>query len=254
MGDVVDRVGDEVDRDDVDLAALDPDRRQPRRQHPPRPLQRLEEVVGPVDLVDLAAARVADDDPRPVDAPGPGRFADQPLGLVLGAEVGVGVEPFGLLEHVLAPLALVETGGGDRADLVKAARVERPGQLQRVPRPLDVGELLGLGVGGDVVDRRQMEEVVDLAPHLDHVLLGHRETGLAEVAGDRDDASAVGAPGGAQLLQPAARPGPDQGVDRALALQQPVDQVAADETSGAGDEIAHRQPGYLAFAGLSQKA
>ena len=71
VGDVVDRVGDEVDRDDVDLAALDADRRQPGGQHPPRPLQQLEEVVGAVDLVDLAGPRVADDDPRPVDAPGP---------------------------------------------------------------------------------------------------------------------------------------------------------------------------------------
>ncbi len=97
VGDVVDRVGDVVDRDDVDLAALDADRRQPGRQHPARLLQQLEEVVGPVHLVDLTAARVADDDAGPVDPPGPRAFlAHDPLGLVLGAEVGMGVELFGL--------------------------------------------------------------------------------------------------------------------------------------------------------------
>ena len=173
VGDVVDRVGDVVDRDDVDLAAFDPDRRQPGRQHPPHLLQQLEHVVGAVDLVDLPRVRVADDDPRPVDAPGPGRLlADDPLGLVLGAEVRVGVELFGLLEHVLAPLAAVEAGGGDRADLVEAARVDRARQFDRVARALDVGDLLGLGVGLHVVDRRQVEEVVDRAAQGDQVLLG----------------------------------------------------------------------------------
>ncbi len=245
VGDVVDRRGDVVDRDDVDLAAFDPDGRQPGGQHPARPLQCLEEVIGPVDLVDLTGSRVADDDPRPVDAPGAGRFAHQPLGLVLGPEVGVVVEPLRLLEHVLVPPALVETRGGDRADLVEAAGLDRTGELERVPGPLDVGDLLGLGTGGDVVDRGEMEKVLDLAPHRHQVLLGDRQPGLGQVAGHRDDPRPVGAPGVAQLLQPAPRSSPHQGVDRALALQQPVDQIAADESSGAGHEVAHRVPAYL---------
>ncbi len=217
-----------------------PDRRQPRRQHPPRPLQRLEEVVGPVDLVDLPRARVADHDPRPVDAPGPRAFlADQPLGLVLGAEVGVRVQAFGLVEHVLAPLALVKTGRGDRADLVEAAGLDRARQLDRVPGALDVGDLLRFGAGGDVVDRRQVEEVVDLAAHRHQVLLGDAEAGLGEIARDRDDARPVGSPAGPQLLQPPPRAGSDKRVDRPLALQQSLDQVAADEAGCAGDEVAH---------------
>ncbi len=97
VGDVVDRRGDVVDRDDVDLAPLDPDRRQPGGQHAAQLLQQLEHVVGAVDLVDLARPRVADDDPRPVDAPGAAAFlAHDPLGLVLGAEVRMRVEVFGL--------------------------------------------------------------------------------------------------------------------------------------------------------------
>ena len=241
VGDVVDRVGDVVDRDDVDLAALDADRRQPGRQHPARLLQQLEAVVGPVDLVDLAGARVADDDARPVDAPGTrALLAHDPLGLVLGAEVGMGVEPFGLLEHVLAPLALVQAGDGDRADLVEAARLDRAGEFDRVAGALDVGDLLRLGAGGHVVDRGQVEEVVDVAAQGQQVLLGDAEAGLGEVAGDRHDPRPVGPEGGAQLLEPAARSGPHQGVDGALALEQALHQVAADESGGPGDEVVHR--------------
>ena len=221
VGDVVDRVGDEVDRDDVDLAALDADRRQPGGQHPPHLLEQLEHVIGAVDLVDLAGPRVADDDPRPVDAPGPGRLlAHDPLGLVLGAVVGVGVELFGLVEHVLAPFAAVEAGGGDRADLVEAAGLDRARQFDRVAGALDVGDLLRLGVGGHVVDRRQMEEVVDRAAQGDQVLLGDPQARLGEVAGDRHDAGAVGSPARPQLLEAPPRAGPDQRVDRALPLQQ----------------------------------
>ena len=65
--------------------------------------------------------------------------------------------------------------------------------------------------------------MVDLAAHRHQVLLGDAEAGLGEVARDRDDARAVGAPAGAQLLQPAPRAGPHQRVDRALALQQALD-------------------------------
>ena len=241
VGDVVDRRGDVVDRDDVDLAPLDPDRRQPGRQHTAHLLQQLEHVVGAVDLVDLARARVADDDPRPVDAPGAAAFlAHDPLRLVLGAEVRMRVEVLGLVEHVLGPGALVEAGGGDRADLVEAAGLDRAGEFDRVARPLDVGDLLSVGAGGHVVDRRQVEEVVDLAAQRHQILLGDPEAGLREVAGDRHDPRPVGSPGGPQLLQAPPRTRPDERVDGALALQQTGDEVAADESGGSRDEVVHR--------------
>ena len=120
------------------------------------------------------------------------------------------VEVFGLVEHVLAPLAAVEAGGGDRADLVEAAGLDRGREFDRVTGPLDVGDLLRFGAGGHVVDRRQMEEVVDVAAQGDQVLLGDPEAGLGEVAGDRDDPGPVGSPGGPQLLEPPARARPGQ--------------------------------------------
>ena len=54
VGDVVHRLDDEVDRDDVDLAALDARHRHPLRDRVADPADQLEEVVGAVDLVHLA--------------------------------------------------------------------------------------------------------------------------------------------------------------------------------------------------------
>jgi hypothetical protein len=63
--DVVDRVGDEIHRHDVDAAALDAERRHPRRQHFAQLLEEGEEVVRAVDLVHLAGLANA---PRPCPA------------------------------------------------------------------------------------------------------------------------------------------------------------------------------------------
>ena len=106
---------------------------------------RLEEVVRAVDLVDVAGLRVADDEARPVDAERPLAFAaHDAFGIVLGLEVRM-VELLRLLEHVLAEHAVVEAGGGDRAHVMEAARVDGVGELDRVARALDVGDLLRFG-------------------------------------------------------------------------------------------------------------
>ena len=104
--------GHVVDRDDVRVAELEADEREPLGQRVARLLERLEEVVGPVDLVHLAGLRVADDDRRPVDAPRDARLlARDLLGLELRAVVGRR-QLLALVEHVLAEHALV--GAGDR--------------------------------------------------------------------------------------------------------------------------------------------
>ena len=54
MCDLDDRVGDEINRHDVRLADLRADQRQPRGEDVACAADRLEEVVGAVDLVDLA--------------------------------------------------------------------------------------------------------------------------------------------------------------------------------------------------------
>jgi hypothetical protein len=77
----------------------------------------------------------------------------------------------GLLEHVLGERPAVQTGRGDRADLVEVLHVQRLGELQRMPRALDIGDALGVDVGGQVVDGGEMEEVLDVPAEPVDVLL-----------------------------------------------------------------------------------
>ncbi len=240
MGDVVHRLDDEVDRDDVDLASLDARHRHPLRDGVANAADQLEEVVGPVDLVHLAGLGVADDDAGAIDPPRTRALvADHALGLVLGLEVGVGVDVLSLVEHVLAPGALVKAGRGDRADHVDAACLDRLGELDHVAGALDVGDALGLGVGGHVVDRRQVKKVVDLASEALDVGVGDPETCFGEIADDGDDAVGVGAPAVEQLFQATLGALADKDVDRALALEQKLDQIASDEAGRTGYEVAH---------------
>ncbi len=249
MSDVVHRLGDEVDRDDVDLPALDPDAGKPLWHGVAGSLQELEEVVRAVDLVHLAGLGVPDNDSRPVDPPWHLRLlADDRLGLVLGLEVGVVLDLLGLVEHVLSEGALVEAGRRDRADHVEALGVELLGELDRLTSALDVGDALALRVGGHVVDRRQVEEVVDPPPQLVDLIAAAKVL-LGKVPDHRHDPVLVRPPAAPQLLEPPARALADEHVDRALPLKQLLDQVATDETGCASDEVAHLHPSSDITAG-----
>jgi hypothetical protein len=108
-------------------------------------------------------------------------LAHEPLGLVLTAVVGVG-EGLPLIEHVLLEHALVLAGHGDRAGVVKTPDLDRVGELDHVPGALDVRPLHRLLVGGHVVDRGEVEKVVDrLGEALD------AQGRLGQVAGHRND-------------------------------------------------------------------
>ena len=96
---VVERRGNEVDGDEIDVPTLEPDHRAPGGQPVAHPLDQLEEVVGPVDLVHRAVGRVAHHHARPVDAPADARrSAHQRFGRMLGAKIGMG-ESLALIEH-----------------------------------------------------------------------------------------------------------------------------------------------------------
>ena len=123
------------------------------------------------------------------------------------------------------------------------AGLERVGERDRVARAGDVGALVALVVGGHVVDRGEVEEVVDLAAVLVDPGLVDAEALLREVADDRRDALAA-LPALDQLRQALLRALAHEHVDVALAVaQQLLDEVAADEAGGAGDEVA--QSGLL---------
>ena len=148
-------------------------------------LDELEEVIGAVDLVDLAGLRVADDDARAIDPPRDFRLRPHdPLALVLGGVIGM-IEPARLFEHVLAEHAVVKAGRGDRAHVMEAARLDRLGEGERVGDAGDVGAHHLLRRGVEVVDRREMEEMIDLALELARVARRDAEIGLGYVAFDQ---------------------------------------------------------------------
>jgi hypothetical protein len=238
VGQVVHRLGDVVHRHHVRVAEVDADQRQPRRQAVAHHLHGGEEVVGTVDLVHRAGLGVADHDRGPVDAPRHGRFlADDLLRLVLRPVVRRR-QVLALLEHGLVEGAVVVTGRGDRRHLVEAAHLERLGQLEGVAGAVDVHRLVGGRVRGHVVDRGQVEEVVDLAPVLLDPRLVDAEPVRGQVADDGDHT--VGAPRRDQRLHAREGRPPAQDVDRALAVVDELgDEVPSDEPRGAGDEVRH---------------
>ena len=237
---VIERVRDKVDGYDVDASAFDADRRHPGRKDLPQLLDQLEEIVRPVDLVDEPGPGVADDEARPIDAPRPlVLVAHDPFGHMLGLEVRM-VELLGFLEHVLAERAFVEAGRGDRAHVVEAARANGFRELDRVARSVDVGLLLGFGARGEIVNRREMEHMLDLVLELLELRVRHAKITLREIADYGDHPVFVDAPGLAQRCEFLLRSLADQNMDRIAALEQIFDQKAADETGAAGDEISHR--------------
>ena len=223
---------DEVDRHDRDLTALGAGQWHPLGQRVAQLLQQLEQVVGPVDLVHLARLRVADDDAGAEDERlGLHALANHLLRLVLGAVVMVG-ELLVLVEHVLLEHALVGAGDCDGARVVEAADVVGVGELDHVSGAVDVRPHRGLLLGLDVVDGGQVEQVVDL------LLEGlDAESRRGEVSGHGHDPTLGGVETGDQVVDLAARALTDQHVDRALALQELLDEVPADEARGASHEV-----------------
>jgi hypothetical protein len=189
VGDVVHRPGDEVHRDEVRLAALGTGEREPLGQAAAQALEELEEVVRTVELVHLARLRVADHDPGAEhEQLRPDVVARHLLRLVLRAVVGVR-QLLALLEHVLLEDAPVPTGDRDRADVVEAPHPPRVRELDHVVGALHVCREHRLAGDLDVVDGREVEEVVDRVlealdaePRLRHVAVhrGDAPRGRAE--------------------------------------------------------------------------
>ena len=103
----------------------------------------------------------------------------------------------------------------------------------------DVREVLLLARRLQVVHRRQVEQMVDLAGEPPQVRLGDAEIRLREVAGDRQRAAGPRAPEFAQRLELRHRRGSHQHEHAVPAREQALDEVAADEPGRAGDEVRH---------------
>jgi len=151
------------------------------------------------------------------------------------------IELLALVEHVLAEQALVLAGGRDRGDMVTAPRPQRVGQPDGVAGPLDIGDAVALLVSGHVVDRGEVEEVVN--PGGRELVPGRvvdPESRRPEVTGHRLDAlSRLRAPGLDPGVQSLGRALAHEQVDVAIALEQALDEVPADEAGRTRDEVVH---------------
>ena len=180
MGDVVDRLGDKVDRNQVERSALGTDERHPLREGVAHLLDELERVVRSVDAIRLAGLGRPDDHARAVDAPGHRRLRpDDALGLVLGHVIGM-VELLPLVEHRLREGALESARDRDRAHQVQAGGADLVGEADDVARAGDVGALGLLRRCRQVVDRGQVKELG--AAQLLAVVDREAEARLGEVA------------------------------------------------------------------------
>ena len=249
MGEVVDRGDDEIDGHDIDPATLDADHRNPGRYGVAQLLDELEEVVGAVDLVDLAGSRVADDDAWTINPPGDRLLRPhQALALVLRGVIRM-LESARLLEHVLAKYAVVQPGRRDRAHVMEATRLDRLGEGEGVG---DAGHIGGhdlLRRSFEVVDRGEMEEMVDFALELARVLGRNAEIGLGDIALDHRHAFGAGAPELFQSCDQLRRRLIDKDVNRlTVALEQPPDKPPADEPRSPRYERTHEP--YLPFSRL----
>ena len=162
VGEVVHRGGDVVDRHHVGVAEVDADQRQPGGQAVAQQLDQREEVVGAVDLVHVAGLGVADHDRRPVDPPRDGRLArgrSSRTRTSCGGTARAGAWPSSNMVSSKAPW--YSPAAATERHLVEAAGLERLGQLEGVAGAADVHRLVGGVVGGHVVDRGEVEEVVD---------------------------------------------------------------------------------------------
>jgi hypothetical protein len=235
---VVHRLGHVVDRHHVGVAEVDADQRDPRRHGVAQPLEHREEVVGAVDLVHRAGLGVPDHDHRAVDAPRHGRLlAHDALGLVLGAVVRRG-QPLPLVEHGLVEHAAVVAGHRDRGDVVEAPGLEGGGELEGRAGATDVELLVHLVGRGHVVDRGQVEEVLDLAGVGRDPLVADPEPLGLEVAHDRRHPVCVPLPH--QRVELRLGPLADEHEDLTLTVvDELLDEVPSDESGRTGDEVGH---------------
>ena len=240
MADVVERVDHEVDRHDVDPAAFQPDHRHPGRQQLAQPLDQLEKIVGSVDLVHLAGDAVAHHHGGAKHRPRDLAFlANDFFALMLGSEVGM-IVIFSLFKHVLAEHALVQACRGNRADMMKLPGINGLGKLDRAAGAVNVDCNLAFLIGVQVINRRKVVEMGDLALELFDVFCADPELFAGQVAMHGNGPGRADAPVRSQGSHFADTFLADQEMNRgAFSLEQLLDQALADEAGGSRDEIMH---------------
>ena len=148
------------------------------------------------------------------------------------------LDVLGFIEHVVAKHALVQARSRDRRHMMKMAGGYRAGQRHGVARALDVHRDLAFLVGRQVVDRRQVIDMIDPALELLDVRGCDAQGLFREVAEHRNRLTGTGVHPPIRLQAGDLAPTllADQEMHRRiLALQKSPDQAFADETGRAGD-------------------
>ena len=237
MRDVVDRLGDEVDRNDVERSALGADERHPLGKRVAHLLDELERVVRAVDAIRLAGVGRTDDHAGAIHPPGDGRLgAHDPFRLVLGLVIRM-VERLTLVEHRLGEGAFEPSRDGDRADQVQAARAHLVGETDDVARAGDVGTLGLVGRRGQVVDGGEMKHVSPA--ELLAIVHGKPKPRLDQFAAQRVESLAPGIEALTLRGEAGTRAMADEHEDVVASREQQRHQVAADESGRPGDEVGH---------------
>ncbi len=83
---------------------------------------------------------------------------------------------------------------------MEAAHFDGVGEGDRIAGAFDVDFFLGLGAGFEIVDRRQMKEVGDIAFEPSYVAVGNAQPGLGQIADDRYRAVGSATPALAELF------------------------------------------------------
>ena len=242
VADVVQRVDHKINRNDVQTAPFKAHRRHPRRQDLAHALDQLEQVIRAVNLVHLARGAVAHHHGGAVNRPGTLElFAHDFFALVLGHEVRVLVV-LGLVKHVLAEHAFIQARCRDRTDVVQLAHVNRLRKFNHVARAVDVDGDLAFFRRTQVVYRRKVVEVINLTFERLDVFRRHAELFGRQVAKHRDHAGGAGTPKLSEPRHLAFTFFANQEMhDRALTVQQFLDEALANEAGCAGDEILHEE-------------
>ncbi len=127
-----------------------------------------------------------------------------------------------------------------RAHVMEAPRAQRVRQRQRVARALDVDLHFLRGVGGEVVDRAEMEDMVDLAVQGFDRLGVDAAQRRGEVAWHRNGAGGVDAP---EIAQGFRRSGEGLRIRKWTSAPGRDSNfwitTLADEAAAAGDEVDH---------------
>ena len=240
VADVVKCIDHEVNRHNIDAAALQAHRRHPWRQQLAHALDQLEEIVGAVNLVHFASGAVTHHHGGTKHSPWHLAFlAYYFFALVLGPEIRMLVV-FSLFKHVFAEHALIQTRSRNRRHMVKMPGINGFGKLDRVARAINVDSDLAFFVSTQVIDGRKVVEMAYLALELFDVFGADTEFFAGQVAMHSHRPGSTDAPVLAQGGYLASTFLADQEMHRrAFSLQEFFHQAFTNEACGSRDEIMH---------------